>query len=155
MKPYLKQYWLIKNWTTGKNSSKIWNKKSTVCTQENVFDNVKWRPFCLGPRVVRRMGRAEADVDKIKDGGWQCKADSWIAPSQWETSLQSNAVSHWLGANLESSAQCHAATWQAHLSHFHTSPLAFTTPAPREYGNAMYSGFKVNTANCRPGILHA
>ena len=31
------------------------------------------------------------------------RADSRLAPSQWETSLQSNAVSHWLGANLESS----------------------------------------------------
>ena len=30
------------------------------------------------------------------------KADSRFVPSQWETSLQSNAVSHWLGANLES-----------------------------------------------------
>ena len=30
------------------------------------------------------------------------RADSRFAPSQWETSLQSNAVSHWLGANLES-----------------------------------------------------
>ena len=29
-------------------------------------------------------------------------ADSMLAPSQWETSLQSNTVSHWLGANLES-----------------------------------------------------
>ena len=28
--------------------------------------------------------------------------DSRVAPSQWETSLQSNAVSHWLGATLES-----------------------------------------------------
>ena len=28
--------------------------------------------------------------------------DSRLAPSQWETSLQSNAVSHWVGANLES-----------------------------------------------------
>ena len=28
--------------------------------------------------------------------------ESWIAPSQWETALLSNAVSHWLGANLES-----------------------------------------------------
>ena len=27
---------------------------------------------------------------------------SGLAPSQWETSLQSNSVSHWLGANLES-----------------------------------------------------
>ena len=26
-----------------------------------------------------------------------------LVPNQWETSLQSNAVSHWLGANLESS----------------------------------------------------
>ena len=30
------------------------------------------------------------------------RADTRFAPSQWETSLQSNAVSHWLGANLES-----------------------------------------------------
>ena len=33
---------------------------------------------------------------------WYIRADSRFAPSQWETSLQSNAVSHWLGANLES-----------------------------------------------------
>ena len=31
-----------------------------------------------------------------------CKAYSRLVPSQWEMSLQSNAVSHWLGANLES-----------------------------------------------------
>ena len=30
------------------------------------------------------------------------RADSRLVPSQWETSLQSNAVSHWLAANLES-----------------------------------------------------
>ena len=30
------------------------------------------------------------------------RVDSRLATSQWETSLQSNAVSHWLGANLES-----------------------------------------------------
>ena len=30
------------------------------------------------------------------------RADSRFAPSQWETSLQSNAISHWLGTNLES-----------------------------------------------------
>ena len=30
------------------------------------------------------------------------RADSRYVPSQWETSLQSNAVSHWLGANLAS-----------------------------------------------------
>ena len=30
------------------------------------------------------------------------RADSRLVPSQWETSLQSNAISHWMGANLES-----------------------------------------------------
>ena len=30
------------------------------------------------------------------------RADSRFAPTQWEMSLQSNTVSHWLGANLES-----------------------------------------------------
>ena len=30
------------------------------------------------------------------------RADSRLAPNQWETSLLSNDVSHWLGANLES-----------------------------------------------------
>ena len=31
-----------------------------------------------------------------------CRADYRLAPSQWETSFQGNAVSHWLGADLES-----------------------------------------------------
>ena len=30
------------------------------------------------------------------------RADSRLSPSQWEMSLQSNAISHWLSANLES-----------------------------------------------------
>ena len=29
------------------------------------------------------------------------RAGSSLAPSQWETSLQSNTISHWLAANLE------------------------------------------------------
>ena len=33
-------------------------------------------------------------------------ADSRFVPSQWETSLQNNAVSHWLGSNLESALRC-------------------------------------------------
>ena len=34
--------------------------------------------------------------------GLCCKTYSRLAPSQWETSLQNNPVSHWLGANTES-----------------------------------------------------
>ena len=32
---------------------------------------------------------------------WNFRAHSRLAPSQWVMLLQSNAVSHWLGANLE------------------------------------------------------
>ena len=34
--------------------------------------------------------------------GCKPSADSRFVPSQWETSLQCNAVSHWLSANLKS-----------------------------------------------------
>ena len=37
----------------------------------------------------------------------QLSTGSRLAPSQWETSLHSNTVSHWLGANLESAPQLH------------------------------------------------
>ena len=30
------------------------------------------------------------------------RADSRLAPNQWETSLQSNVVCHWMGAHMES-----------------------------------------------------
>ena len=35
-----------------------------------------------------------------------CRADSRFAPSQWETALLCNDVSHWLGASLESALYC-------------------------------------------------
>ena len=38
--------------------------------------------------------------------------DSRLAPGQWETSLRSNAVSHWLGANLESDPMQHVHVFQ-------------------------------------------
>ena len=38
-------------------------------------------------------------LEKI-DVCYNSRVDSRFAPSEWETSLQSNAVSHWLGANL-------------------------------------------------------
>ena len=51
--------------------------------------------------------------------------DSRLAPSQWETSLQSNAVSHssWLGANLESALGIIASTHPHPLLTSHTPPL--------------------------------
>ena len=65
---------------------------------------VKWRPFYLGLNLLN-LTRTDhitvAQRSTIKPRAYFV-ADSRFAPSQWETSLQSNAVSHWLGANLES-----------------------------------------------------
>ena len=47
------------------------------------------------------------------------RAGSRFAPSQWETPLQSNAVSHWLGANLES------ALWHIEPPNTHVSTLGW------------------------------
>ena len=56
--------------------------------------------------------------DACWDNGWYrwkygdgYRVDSRLAPSQWETLLQCNGVSHWLGANLES------ALWLSWLLH--------------------------------------
>ena len=46
------------------------------------------------------------------------KADSRLAPSQWKTSLQSNVVSHWLGANLESALNISPIITWTRLSHY-------------------------------------
>ena len=45
----------------------------------------------------------------------QCRADSRFAPSQWETALLCNAVSHWLGASLESALTLHCGTQKAQV----------------------------------------
>ena len=39
------------------------------------------------------------------------RAGSRFVPSQWDMSLRSNAVSHWLGANLESALKWYCTKW--------------------------------------------
>ena len=51
--------------------------------------------------MMNYEGRADSCLWDLQWPIW-LRADSTLAPSQWETSLQSNAVSHWLGVNLES-----------------------------------------------------
>ena len=53
--------------------------------------------FCYQPKQD-----VEQRVELSTVWGAMTRADSRFAPSQWETSLQSNAVYHWLGANPES-----------------------------------------------------
>ena len=60
------------------------------------------------------------------------RADSRFAPSQWETSLQSNAVSHWLGSSLESALLCICASvkvWQKTVIFVHYTDVIMTTMA--------------------------
>ena len=54
-----------------------------------------------------------------------------LAPSQWETSLQSNAVSHWLGTKLQS-----ALSWWRHQMETFSALLAIcagNSPVPGEF----------------------
>ena len=56
------------------------------------------------------------------------RVDSRLAPIQWEMSLQSNAVYHWLGAHLKSALTSHM--WR----HMAPEPLLLVAwPAPNHY----------------------
>ena len=70
--------------------------------------------------------------------GWHAllyfRADSRFAPNQWETSLQSNAVSHWLGINLEPALYLYFCVWLtfAACPHLHPKPaVAANALVPR------------------------
>ena len=59
--------------------------------------------------MLQRLGtwQSTRKVTPVTAAGWHdsllvSRADSRIAPSQWETALLCNSVSHWLGASLES-----------------------------------------------------
>ena len=63
---------------------------------------IDWQPFSIMTcnKNTTLLCRDEY-IDTQTETGCH-RADSKFAPSQWATSLQSNAVSHWQGANLES-----------------------------------------------------
>ena len=50
------------------------------------------------------------------------RADSWSVPSQWETALLGNDVSHWLGASLES-VLVKFYPWNLGLLHWHQGAI--------------------------------
>ena len=72
----------------------------------------------------------------------KCRADSRFAPSRWETALLCNDVSHWLGANRESTLEyafpiCHKNIIQnnrVELSPARLSALCKLTHIGRQYG---------------------
>ena len=80
-----------------------------------------------------------------------CTADSRLAPSQWETSLQSNVVSHWLGANLESALWLYSfrQTQGNQCNQHPLSKLMVTIHWPQGQNIVWYIHPGVNTVRCR------
>ena len=64
----------------------------------NIVHNVNYVPISMVADT--KNSQHKSDYINVANKA-PIKADSRLASSQWETSLQSNAVSHWLGANLE------------------------------------------------------
>ena len=79
----------------------IWDVITLSC------DRIATWKFTNYPSIYMAVHRSHLNhtihVAGMCTNKWEnIRADSRLATSQWETSLQSNAVSHWLGANLES-----------------------------------------------------
>ena len=51
---------------------------------------------------IKRSFNWPCNITDTWSSSWYCSAHSRLAPSQWETMLLCNDVSHWLGARLES-----------------------------------------------------
>ena len=67
------------------------------CAENPPVTTRAWHiPLPDGPGQVRLPVR-QVDLSKVSF----YRADSRLVPSQWETSLYTNAVSHWLDANLK------------------------------------------------------
>ena len=78
-------------------------KKSHFLTTSHLYDGhpCSWKYSLYAIDIHLRSVCVSFDgVGNAVNGKY--RADSRLAPSQWETALQSNAISHWLAANLES-----------------------------------------------------
>ena len=92
----------------------------TLCRLQDISHQMYWKithlklhPHLFGINVKNNVGDETIFYYTIMV---MSSADSRRAPGQWETSLQSNAVSHWLGANLESALDVRCRTSQLNAS---------------------------------------
>ena len=81
------------------------------------------------------------------------RADSRLAPSQWETSLQSNAVSHWLGANLESTPCILLNFIHWHILALHKVLLCIKNHKGFHNGVCMYDKWNFRSSTMMSGSL--
>ena len=89
-----------------------YHSNSNISTQVLQLSEDHWLPYLLWSHHGHVIKPTSKYTDRRET--YIIRADSRSPPSQWEMSLQSNAVSHWLGANLESAMY--------HALHKQTSP---------------------------------
>ena len=80
-------------------------------------------------------------VSLIWTAGREYRAESRIAPSQRETALLCNDVSHWLGASLESALKC---IFIFRGGFIVISPFLKMTNSTNQYNAAWYDKCKIN-----------
>ena len=102
---------VVSNWDT---LMLMWHHyRSRLASAAEIYgcpNRTKWQIFCKKKLILMR--NVPSQICKVfQKLIWNItvfhmlmghRADSRLVPGQWETSLQSNAISHWLGANLES-----------------------------------------------------
>ena len=94
--------------------------------------SAKSRPFCLGDDMLMTFLRFYRVFHTMR----VCMAYSTLASSQRETSLQSNAVSHWLGASLDLALEsvCIVSRAVARLTHRESLLSCNNTLGPEQHG---------------------
>ena len=81
------------------NSWKVCMLSSNYIWQIQMRKCFCWYDIQVTEQNLNKVGR---HIGSICNTGTHFRAASTFASSQWETSLQSNGVSHWLSANRES-----------------------------------------------------
>ena len=90
----------------------------------------------------------------VSDAEWSLdipRPDSRFAPGQWETPLQSNGVSHWLGANLESALIPSGTTSQGGMSTEDTDNQRIITR--RDWNGSVCGQVRMHCLSLARGIL--
>ena len=72
-----------------------------IYVQVPVCDPPSANLWCNNYTLQHRNWIKIVNVVLVITVGYRIRADYWLAPSQWDSSLQSNAVTHRLGANLK------------------------------------------------------
>ena len=119
---YLNQCWLTPNEISGIHSRVIFTSvlKISIPKLCMEFTHLKSQPDLPGDYksklthwgvLLMRMECQMLHMSICHSAGSVYRADSRFAPSQWETALLCNDISHWLGASLETALN----TWIIHF----------------------------------------